>query len=57
MLLAEMLSGSGVADGSHEGVGATVPRQFAGTPLMGGIAVGPIVLLRATAAGFHGARR
>ena len=25
MLLAEMLSGSGVADGSHEGVGATVP--------------------------------
>src|ERR1700760_1985166 len=46
MLLAEMLSGSGAADGSHEGVGATVPRQFAGTPLMGGIAVGPIVLLR-----------
>ena len=46
MLLAEMLSGSGVADGSHEGVGATVPRQFAGTPLMGGIAVGQIVLLR-----------
>ena len=48
MLLAEMLSGSGVADGSHEGVGATVPRQFAGTPLMRGIAVGPIVLLRPT---------
>ncbi len=48
MLLAEMLSGSGVADGAHEGVGATVPRQFAGTPLMGGIAVGPIVLLRPT---------
>ena len=46
MLLAEMLSGSGAADGSHEGVGATVPRQFAGTPLMRGIAVGPIVLLR-----------
>jgi phosphotransferase system, enzyme I, PtsP len=46
MLLAEMLSGSGAADGSHEGVGATVPRQFAGTPLMGGIAVGQIVLLR-----------
>jgi phosphotransferase system, enzyme I, PtsP len=46
MLLAEMLSGSGAADGAHEGVGATVPRQFAGTPLMRGIAVGPIVLLR-----------
>ncbi len=46
MLLAEMLSGSGAADGSHEGVGATVPRQFAGTSLMRGIAVGPIVLLR-----------
>ena len=46
MLLAEMLSGSGVTDGSPEGVGATVPRVFSGTPLMGGIAVGPIVLLR-----------
>jgi phosphotransferase system enzyme I (PtsP) len=47
MLLAEMLSGSGVTDGSHEGLGATVPRLFTGTPLMGGIAVGPIVLARA----------
>ena len=46
MLLAEMLSGSGATDGSPEGLGATVPRLFAGTPLMGGIAVGPIVLLR-----------
>jgi len=46
MLLAEMLSGSGATDGSPEGLGATVPRLFAATPLMGGIAVGPIVLLR-----------
>jgi phosphotransferase system enzyme I (PtsP) len=47
MLLAEMLSGSGATEGSPEGLGATVPRMFAGTPLMGGIAVGPIVLFRA----------
>jgi phosphotransferase system enzyme I (PtsP) len=46
MLLAEMLSGSGAIDGSPEGLGATVPRLFAGATLMGGIAVGPIVLLR-----------
>jgi phosphotransferase system enzyme I (PtsP) len=46
MLLAEMLSGSGATDGSPEGLGATVPRLFSGTQLMGGIAVGPIVLLR-----------
>ncbi|HEY0183881.1 MAG TPA: putative PEP-binding protein [Rhodopila sp.] len=47
MLLAEMLSGSGATDGSPEGLGATVPRLFTGTPLMAGIAVGPVVLLRA----------
>jgi phosphotransferase system enzyme I (PtsP) len=46
MLLAEMLSVSGATDGSPEGLGATVPRMFAGTPLMGGIAVGPIILRR-----------
>ena len=46
MLLAEMLSGSGATDGSPEGIGATLPRVFSGTPLMGGIAVGPVVLLR-----------
>jgi phosphotransferase system enzyme I (PtsP) len=46
MLLAEMLSGSGATDGSPEGLGATVPRLFTATPLMGGIAIGPIVLLR-----------
>ncbi|MEA2726765.1 MAG: phosphotransferase system, enzyme PtsP [Acetobacteraceae bacterium] len=47
MLLAEMLSGDGATDGSPEGLAATVPRTFTGTPLMSGIAVGPIVLLRA----------
>ncbi|HEY0424673.1 MAG TPA: putative PEP-binding protein [Rhodopila sp.] len=46
MLLAEMLSGSGATDGSPEGLAATVPRLFAGTSLMGGIAIGPIVLRR-----------
>jgi phosphotransferase system, enzyme I, PtsP len=46
MLLAEMLSGSGAIDGSPEGLLATVPRLFAGTPLMSGIAIGPVVLLR-----------
>lgn len=45
MLLAEMLPASGATDGSPDGVGATLPRLFVGTPLMGGIAVGPIVLL------------
>src|ERR1700712_5841527 len=48
MLLAEMLSVSGATDGSPEGLGATVPRLFTGTPLMGGIAVGPIILRRST---------
>ncbi|HEX4368183.1 MAG TPA: phosphoenolpyruvate--protein phosphotransferase [Rhodopila sp.] len=46
MLVAEMLSGSGATDGSPEGLAATVPRLFAGAPLMAGIAVGPIILLR-----------
>jgi phosphotransferase system enzyme I (PtsP) len=50
MLLAEILSGSGAVDGSPEGFGTTVPRLFAGTSLMGGIAVGPVVLLRSTRA-------
>ena len=45
MLLAEMLPGSGAIDGSPEGLGATVPRLFKGTPLMSGIAAGPVVLL------------
>src|SRR5579859_2696911 len=32
MLLADVLSASGAADGAEEGVGATVPRVFAGAP-------------------------
>ncbi len=49
MLLAEVLAASGASDGSGEGVGATVPRVFAGTSLVAGIAIGPVVL--------HGSRR
>ena len=44
MLLAEMLPGAGAMDGSPGGLAATVPRVFAGTTLMAGIAVGPVVL-------------
>jgi phosphotransferase system, enzyme I, PtsP len=49
MLLAEVLAAGGASDGSQEGVGATVPRVFAGTTLVSGIAIGPVVL--------HGNRR
>jgi phosphotransferase system, enzyme I, PtsP len=45
MLLAEVLSGVGAADGAQEGVGATVPRVFAGAALVPGIAIGPVVIL------------
>src|SRR5579872_6615852 len=34
MLLAEVLAASGASDGSEEGVGATIPRVFAGTSLV-----------------------
>lgn len=44
MLLAETLSTVGALDGAPEGLAATVPRVFAGTTLMGGLAVGPVVL-------------
>ncbi len=46
MLLAEMLPGSGATDGSPEGVVGTVRRAFSGTVLMGGLAIGQVVLLR-----------
>ena len=49
MLLAEVLSSAGAADGAEEGVAATVPRVFAGATLVSGIAIGPVVL--------HGHRR
>ncbi len=45
MLLAEVLATSGAADGAEEGVGATVPRVFAGSALVPGIAIGQVVLL------------
>lgn len=44
MLLGELLPASGATDGGDEGIGATVPRVFAATPLTNGIAIGPVVL-------------
>jgi phosphotransferase system enzyme I (PtsP) len=44
MLLAEVLAASGQGDGADEGVAGTVPRVFPGTTLVGGIAIGPVVL-------------
>jgi phosphotransferase system, enzyme I, PtsP len=44
MLLAELLAASGATDASDEGVGATVPRVFAGAPLNSGIVIGPVVV-------------
>lgn len=44
MLVAEMVSAQGAPDSAPEGVGDTVPRVFAGSTLMTGIAIGPVVL-------------
>src|SRR6185437_3247076 len=44
MLLADVLSASGAADGAEEGVGATVPRVFTGATLVPGLAIGPVIL-------------
>jgi phosphotransferase system enzyme I (PtsP) len=44
MLLAELLPSLGAADGSEEGLGSTVPRNFTGTSLVGGLAIGMVVL-------------
>jgi phosphotransferase system enzyme I (PtsP) len=44
MLLAEVLASAGASDGAEEGVAATVPRVFAGSTLVPGIAIGPVVL-------------
>jgi phosphotransferase system, enzyme I, PtsP len=44
MVLAETLTAVGATDGAAEGLAATVPRVFAATSLMAGIAVGPVVL-------------
>jgi len=43
MLLAELLVAGGAAP-SEEGVAGTVPRRFSGTPLMAGLAIGPVVV-------------
>jgi phosphotransferase system enzyme I (PtsP) len=44
MLLAEVLPGIGASNGTEEGVGNTVPRNFAGKALVGGLAIGKAVL-------------
>ncbi len=44
MLLAEMLAAGGTSDAATEGVGDTVPRVFAGSTLMTGIVIGPVLL-------------
>lgn len=44
MLLAEMLPAAGSHESAGEGLPGTVPRVFAGTTLMTGIAIGPVVL-------------
>ena len=44
MLLAEMLPAAGSGKTWNEGLSGTVPRVFAGTTLMTGIAIGPIIL-------------
>ncbi len=43
MLLAELLAAGGVAD-IVDGIGSTLPRQFDGTPIAPGLALGPVVL-------------
>jgi phosphotransferase system enzyme I (PtsP) len=44
MLVADMLPAAGAGDGGPEGFASTVPRVFAGSTLMNGIAIGPVVL-------------
>ena len=44
MLLAEMLPATSATEAVGEGLPSTVPRVFAGTTLMTGIAIGPVVL-------------
>ncbi len=46
MLLAELLAGMGATDAPEEGVVGTVPRRFRGVSLVGGMALGPVVLHR-----------
>jgi phosphotransferase system, enzyme I, PtsP len=44
MLVAEVLPALGAADGAEEGLGSTVPRNFTGKELVGGLAIGQVVL-------------
>ena len=44
MVVAELLAAGGTHDGAEEGLGATLPRHFAATPIAPGIAVGPVVV-------------
>ncbi|MGH7211790.1 MAG: phosphoenolpyruvate-utilizing N-terminal domain-containing protein, partial [Acetobacteraceae bacterium] len=46
MLLAELLATMGATDAPNEGLGGTVPHVFRGISLVGGIALGPVVLHR-----------
>lgn len=46
MLLAELLAGMGATDVPEEGLAGTVPRVFQAVPLVGGVAIGPVVLHR-----------
>jgi phosphotransferase system enzyme I (PtsP) len=43
MLLAEVLAAGAGAEAPADDIGATVPRRFTGTPLVHGIALGPVV--------------
>ena len=49
MLLAEVLAASGQTDGTDEGLIGTLPRVFAGTTLVSGIVIGPVIVH----GGFH----
>ena len=49
MLLVEPLAAAGAEDGAGEGVCATLPRRFAGSVLVAGLAIGPVVLQGAPA--------
>ena len=53
MLLAEVLPSIGASDGAEEGIGSTVPRNFAGKSLVSGLAIGTVVLrsMRSTSRG------
>ncbi len=53
MLLAELLAATGAAEGAPDGIAATLSRVVSATPLVAGIAVGPVVIL----GGHHAPKR